>query len=212
MGDDYNEGNGWQGEGAEYSPKSEFSKARVCEDATRKCIELRAKEMRKGYYNTTFTKEGLPLKTWIEDSRKAYCSSVISLKHLMNPEIMKDIPKKRVGQAIPEKEKGKIIFKKIDLQAVYDKYCYKFLESKNVNDKVVYLQTDKSYMPDMDDTVQVKKIFNDGKQTLVSIPGFWNSRVNGYWDEMVRSCDDLFKELMDVLDRLNYFKQQIRYG
>ena len=92
----------WLDAGAEYSPKSEFSKPKVCEDATRKCIELRAKEMRKGYFNTTFSKEGLPQKTWIEDSRKAYCSSVIALLRLMSPEVAAD------------KDKHKEVYKAVD--------------------------------------------------------------------------------------------------
>lgn len=208
MGEEYEEEQGWVDAGAEYSPKSEFSKAKVCEDATRKCIELRAKEMRRGYYNTTFSKEGLPLKSWVEDSRKAYCSSVIALRHLMNPEVKKDIPKKKKG----EEQKTEIIFKDINLNEVFEKYAYKFLEASRENNKTVYKSGDKLYMPDMDESVQVRKVFPDGNEELMTVPGYWNSKVNAYWDEMVRKCDLLFRQLMNVMDRLNYFKQQIRYG
>ncbi len=205
---DYDAESDWIDSGAEYSPKSEFSKAKICEDATRRCIELRAKEMRKGYYNTTFSKDGLPLKTWIEDSRKGYCSSVIALRQLMSPELAKDIPKKKKGKP----QSKEVIFKDVDLNAVFEKYAYKFLEPIQIDGKTNYKSTDKLYMPDMDEAVQIRKIFPDGNEELISMPGYWNSKVNAYWDEMVRSCDKLFTKLMDVLDRLNYFKPGIRYG
>lgn len=208
MGEDYEEESGWVDAGAEYSPKSEFSKAKVCEDATRKCIELRAKEMRSGYFNTTFSKEGLPLKTWIEDTRKAYCSSVIALRHLMSPEVMKDIPKKKKG----ETQSTTIIFNEIDLDKLYNDYAYSILEPITNNGKTIYRASNKSYIPEMDESVKIRKIFPDGNEQLITIAGYWNTNVNAYWNEMVRKCDELFKELMNVMDRLNYFKQQIRYG
>ncbi len=211
--EDNNSDSPWGDEGAEYSPKSEFSKPKVVEDATRKCFELRAREMKKGYYNTRFTKEGLPLKVWIEDSRKAYCSAVIALKHLLTPERLTDIKKfednkKKKGD---EKENlGK--YKHIKLGDLLTKYsCYMY-DRKIVDGKINYERNGKYYMPDMDDAVFVRKIFPDGNEQLNRVDGIWNSKVNSYWDNMVKRSDLLFDELMKVIHRLNYFKQSIRMG
>ena len=54
-------------EEAEYSAKSEFSKPKIVFNAMQKCIESRAKEMKPGYENTKLTRDGLPIRTWIED-------------------------------------------------------------------------------------------------------------------------------------------------
>lgn len=195
MVEDNNSESPWGDEGAEYSPKSEFSKPRVVEDATRKCFELRAKEMKKGYFNTRFTKEGLPLKVWIEDSRKAYCSAVIGLKHLLTPEILADEKYKHI-------KLGKLLFK-------YSCYMY---DKKVIGKKITYVRNGKYYMPDMDEAVYVRTIFPDGNERLNRTEGIWNSKVNAYWDGMVKKCDLIFDELMRVIHRLNYFKQSIRMG
>ncbi len=214
MVEDNNSESPWGDDGAEYSPKSEFSKPKVVEDATRKCFDLRAREMKKGYFNTRFTKEGLPLKVWIEDSRKAYCSAVIALKHLLTPEILADIQKFKDNERKDKEDKEKLGrgYKHIKLGSLLTKYaCYTY-DRKIVNGKIAYIRTNKYYMPDMDETVYVRKIFPDGNEELSRAQGIWNSKVNAYWDSMVKRCDLLFDELMKVIHRLNYFKQSIRMG
>lgn len=180
---------------AEYSPKSEFSKPRVAEDAVRRCMELRAKEMKAGYFNTKFTKEGLPLKIWIEDSRKVYVSSIISLKKLLGPEIRKDDK-----------------YKHIKLGRIREKYSYYKLKPKAVNGKIVYKRSNEYYIPDIDEALLVKKIHPNGSESVTMIKGFWNQQVNAYWDHMVLLCDKMFDELISVIHRKNYFKQGIRFG
>ncbi len=214
MPDDNNSDSPWGDEGAEYSPKSEFSKPKVVEDATRKCFELRAKEMKKGYYNTRFTKEGLPLKVWIEDSRKAYCSAVMALKHLLTPEILADIQNFKDNQKKQKQDQKKLGkgYKHIKLGSLLSQYSCYLYEKKIVKDKITYVRTNKYFMPDMDEAVYVRKIFPDGNEQLERVEGIWNSKVNSYWDSMVKRSDLVFDELMKVIHRLNYFKQSIRMG
>lgn len=199
---DGSDNSGWVDEGAEYSPKSEFSKPKVIEEATSKCFQLRSKEMRAGYFNTKITKEGLPIKMWVEDSRKSYCSAVIALKNLMNPEIMYD--QSQEGQTLK--------YKDVNLKEPFEKYAYAPFKKKIVDGKVKYYTGDEKFMPEVDATVQMLQIYPDGQEKLIDSPAKWNNNVQRYWDEMVELCDEMFKELMNVIHRLNYFKQQIRYG
>lgn len=220
MSEENDSDNSWMEDGAEYSPKSEFSKPRVIEDGTRKCFELRSKEMRRGYYNTKFTKEGLPLKIWIEDSRKAYCSAVIALKHLLSPEILQDKEKYKTGDKKKDEDeeddkkkvKIKTAYKHIKLGHLLSKYAYYKLEKQIIDGKNKYIKTNEYYMPDMDEAVFIREIFPDGNEQIKRIEGKWNQSVNAYWDHMVKRCDLLFEQLMQVIHRLNYFKQSIRYG
>ena len=180
---------------AEYSPKSEFSKPKVVEEVVTRCMELRAKEMRSGYFNTQISKDGLPLKQWIQDARKVYCSSVISLKQLLSPETGLD-PK----------------FKHLNFDKILKKYAYYKIRGVIVNDKKTYQTTDEYYLPEIDDGVMVRKIFPNGSEQLVLIKGYWNQQVNAYWDHMVKMCDLLFERLIKVVHNKNYFKQSIRFG
>ncbi len=214
MADDNNSSDdGWMDAGAEYSPKSEFSKPRVVEESVTKCMGLRAKEMKKGYYNTTFTKEGLPLKQWVEDSRKVYCSSVQALKVLMMPEILTEQKEENDKQKDSNKKKLTRIFSKMKkISELFGEYAYYILEQKEVNGGMKYVKTESYYMPDVDAVVQVRKIFPDGSEQLLPINGYWNSKVDAYWDNMVTINDQLFEQLIMVIHRLNYFKSKIRYG
>lgn len=198
----------WMNAGSEYSPKSEFSKPRVVEEAVTRCVTLRAKEMKKGYYNTTFNKEGLPLKQWIEDSRKAYCSAVQSLKALMMPEILIE---QKGGLDNDKKKKTKVFSKVKKINELFKEYVYYILEQKLVDEKIVYVKTNKYYMPDIDSIVQVRKIFPNGSENLIPINGYWNSQVNAYWDNMVVINDELFEQLIMVIHRLNYFEGDREY-
>lgn len=212
-GDNSND-DGWMDSGSEYSPKSEFSKPRVVEEAVTRCVTLRAKEMKKGYYNTTFSKEGLPLKQWIEDSRKAYCSSVQSLKTLMMPEILieqKDETDKDKGTDKSKKSKTKIFSKLTKINELFKQYAYYILEQKIKDEKTIYVKTNKYYMPDVDSIIQVRKIFPNGNEQLIPMNGFWNSQVNAYWDNMVVLNDELFEQLIMVIHRLNYFKSSVNF-
>ena len=188
--DEPKDNSGWVDDGAEYSPKSEFSKPEVVQEAVKRCITLRAKEMKKGYFNTLFSKEGLPLRTWIEDSRKAYCSSVQALRSLIIPEILED----------------KDNYEVVKMEESYDKFSYSPIEVKKVNGENVYKNSETTWIPEIDEKVSVRKIFPDGSMELVQIIGYWNSKVNAYWDAMVLQHDLLFEELIKVIHRLDYYK------
>jgi len=205
--DEQSNSNEWV-EDAEYSPKSEFSKAEVVQEAVKKCINLRAKEMKQGYFNTLFSKEGLPLKTWVEDSRKAYCSSIQALRSLTIPEIIED---RRDGKG-KEKEDKKPKYVEIDMEACFKKYCYSPIEVKEVNGENKYTKSNTSWIPEIDEKVGVKRIYPDGSIELIHIIGYWNSKVNAYWNDMVLRHDLLFEELIKVIHRKNYFKPKTAWG
>ncbi len=206
---------------AEYSPKSEFSKPKIVFDASERCMQLRAKEMKKGYFNTTIHKDGLPTKTWVEDSRKCFCSAVAALASLLIPEILED---EGYSDKAKEAKKNKkewvnpIDKIKKQMQECFKKYAYYVLEPEKIKGEVgertrfKYIKSDKYFMPDIDVVIKVKKIFPSGEEQLIDSMGEWNKYVSAYWDEMVVLNDNLFEELIRIIHRLNYFKQQIRYG
>lgn len=199
---------GYIDEGAEYSPKSEFSKPALTYKAFERCIESRAKEMKKGYYNTTVTKDGLPIRSWVEDSRKVYCSAVQALMMTLAPEL--------IGDEFFYKDKdedGKEIEKnRFDFTNIEKRHRYKIYESYDDDGKTKYKVSDKSYMPEVDAIVDIRNILPDGSERLHPTPGAWNKHVDCYWNEMVGECDKLYRELMRVIHRINYFKQSIRFG
>ena len=201
---------------AEYSPKSEFSKPKIVFDASERCMQLRAKEMKKGYFNITVSKEGLPIRTWIEDSRKSYCSAIAALCSLLIPEILEDDGFK--DKEKKAKEKGKEWKNPIDaikeeIKECFKKYSYYVLEGeKDKKDNIIYKKTKTYFMPEVDAVVSIRKIFPDGSEELIESPGYWNKYIDGYWNEMVVLSDKLFEELIRIIHRLNYFKQNIRYG
>lgn len=200
---------------AEYSPKSEFSKPRVVMETVEKCINARGKEMRRGYFNSQLNKDGLAIRTWMEDTRKVYISCVTALRQLLVPEILDDENYKALtgddGKLIDEKKEHplKIIDKDVK-QAEVD-YSYFVYIKKESGNLIKFEKTGESYMPDIDSTVSIKKIFPDGNECLIDIFGAWNHKINLYWDKIVKLNDDLFEELMRVIHRKNYFKQSINY-
>ena len=193
--DDYD---GYIDEGAEYSPKSEFSKPALTYKAVEKCIEARAKEMRKGYYNTTITKDGLPIKSWIGDTRRSYCEAVHALRLTLTPELIAD-----------EKfDEDQFFFNEIEKS-----YSYFIYELYIDNDgKRKYKKTDKYFLPEIDSIIDIRTILPDGSEALVPTPGGWNKYIDAYWSHSVRECDALYNELMRVIHRLNYFAGEVRYG
>ncbi len=192
--DDYD---GYIDEGAEYSPKSEFSKPALTYRAFEKCIEARAREMKKGYYNTTVTKDGLPIRSWVEDTRKVYCSAVHALRLTLASELLNDEYFNEDNYYFNDIEKN---------------HSYFIYEACRENGKTKYKKTDKYFMPEIDTIVQVRTILPDGNETLVNTPGYWNKYIDSYWTYMVKECDALYNDLMRVVHRLNYFKQSIRFG
>ena len=181
-------------ESAEYSPKSEYSKPSLLFEVSQRAALLRAKEMKKGYYNTSFSKDGTKHQVWIEDSRKVYCSAVTALKLLLLPEILEDAKFKNMQE---------------DFETLFQEYAYckikKIGENKFVKDELDF------YMPEVDAVVQII-ISTPGGDIIKNIPGFWNKQIDTYWNEMVEYNDILFEQLMQVIHRKNYFKQATSWG
>lgn len=72
----------------------EFSHSLLIMAAMRKCLESGSKEMREGWFNERTDARGNTIKTYIEDTRKAFVESVRSLKMVMAG----DLDKKAVNK------------------------------------------------------------------------------------------------------------------
>ena len=187
-------------EGAEYSPKSEFSKPRVCEKSVILCVEARGSEMRPGYFNTTIDKNGNPQRSWIQDSRKVFIGKVDALRGLLSPEIKRNKRIKEKLESLDERKKES-----------FESCCYK--EMKTIKDKdnyVIWIETNKNIMPEIDDPVVV--VADPKFPNRASLhKGGWNLKVNSYWNELVLIYDEIFAELNDLMYDLNYFKAGINF-
>lgn len=181
---------------AEYSTKSEFNKPGIVAEAVRKCIELRAKPMCPGFYNTVRSSDGTISKQRVDDARQAYISAVIGLKSLLHPEIKRDSEYKKFDDAII-----------IKLKSLFNNYCYEEKIIKEENGRVKLVGSGKRFMPEIDDVVPTDN-FILGKHSLYSEKGYWNTKVNAYWDLAVEIYDEIFAELNLLVDRLNYFKSK----
>ena len=61
----------------------QFSHSSLVMSAMKRCLEAGTKEMKEGWYNERYDKQGNVIKTYIEDTRKAFIESVRSLKMIM---------------------------------------------------------------------------------------------------------------------------------
>jgi hypothetical protein len=188
----------------EYSPKSEFSKARVCEQAVVKCIEARGKEMRKGYWNMKLNpKTGEVIKTWIPDSRKEFIGCVEALKSLLSPEIRRNPAIKKSIRKLLKKKK-----------VAFKLYCYeeRELEWKKTEDEQTipfWVKTGRNFLPEIDEVVVVPS--KNNPQSINPSKTNWNNYINAYYDEVFEIYDKIFARLNILVDQLNYFKQQISF-
>lgn len=191
-------------ESPEYSPKSDFSKARVTVEAVQRIMELRAKEMKAGYWNLE-VKNGFPIKQWIPDTRKAFISAVNALRSLLAPEIARDSKFQLIEDNLQK-----------EMEELYDTYVYeerKLImkeDNKTIGGIPVWIKTGISYMPEIGATVTVT---NDSQPHIAETSlGGWDPKTNAYYDQLVLVYDEYFAELNFVIDRLNYFTQKIVYG
>lgn len=188
----------YDGEAAEYSPKSEFSKPKIVYEAFQKCINARGDEMRAGYYNVKVTAEGIPTKTWVKDSRQIFIGTVIALRGLLSPELGLNSD---YGKKVTDAES--------ELKKIFDKYVYEEKSQVVENNRLVWKSTGRRYIPEIDETVVVQNVNQPGR--AVELRGKWNSFSNAYWGESVKIYDKIFCYLNDLINDLNYFKQQISY-
>ena len=185
-------------ESSEYSPKSEFSKAKVVEQALQRCIVSRGQEMKTGYYNYKFDKEKNPIKIYIPDSIQIYIGSVIALRTILTPEIMK-------------KEKIKDKLKTLDekYKTLFDLCSYAEQEqSLNTDNRIEWKKTGRVFIPEIDSKVVVIRLrtnFADEKQ------GAWNNKVRYFWNENLKLHDEMFAILNELIDKLNYFKSAVNF-
>jgi len=172
---------------AEYSSKSDFSKAEVVRQQVCKCNEIRSQEMREGYFNY----DGPGHKTYIPDSRKAWISAVKALLNLLKPEISQ----KKYGDKI-----GKVLDREKDA-----------LETFGIN----IPGSTKPVIPYLDQafprTYVIKSLGAPSKRDVTTIKGLYNDNFHNYWDEMVDIYDQLFGLLNILIHESNYFKQEISF-
>ena len=185
----------------EYSPKSEFSKARLAETAVTNVLNSRGVEMKEGYFNTKLTKDGQAIKQWVPDARDKFFGSVIALMSLLSPEIARD---KKIKIALEEFETG--------CDELKEKYLYEELIMYSENGMLKYKKTGNKYLPIIDEKVVIelfiqKKRQNKGEEVI----GGWNNKVNSYKNDLVEVYDYLFSQLNNLIDRVNYFKSSASF-
>lgn len=182
---------------AEYSTKSDFSKARIVEKTLMKASELRANEMKAGYFNSTISSTGSEVKTWVQDSRKAFMSSIDALIAILAPEILAE---KEIRDFIIEIEKGK--------SKLIEKYGYR--KKKMIDNKLVSFG--EKYIPEKDEAIPVlcSKLNNNSQSSefIEHVVGYWNGYVDRYWEELLVLYDKLFGKINILIHKGNYFKQK----
>lgn len=192
-------------EGAEYSPKSDFNKAKQVDDAVRRCIEARGHEMIAGFWNTKLARDGQPIREWKADSRKVFIGTIEALRALLNPEVRRDEKFKKIEKQILEKKAGLYKIYKYDEWALTTKD-----KGEGLGTVAIFKKTSRSYMPDIGATVNIRE--NIYSTQVMTIKGGWDENVNAYWDNLLILYDKMFASLMDLCDRNNYFKQALTYG
>ncbi|NCD05873.1 MAG: hypothetical protein EOL97_07115 [Spirochaetia bacterium] len=182
-----------QGMEGEYSKKSDFSKALLSMTCTQKVFDLRAREMKKGYYNYKYLPDGNELKMWVPDTRKEYISSVKALNILLVPEVSNY---KDNAMKIAELKKQE--------DAIYKVFAYDEIYLDSNGDAV---RTGVSFMPENDTELLI-----DTGNGYVKNVGAWDLKLEHYWNKLVDIYDQIFEQLSIVMHSCNYFKGKIRVG
>jgi len=182
-----------QGLEAEYSKKSDFSKAMLAMECMKLTFIARAKEMRKGYYNFKYLPDGNELKIWIPDSRKEYVSAVKGLYIILSPELLGQPELLTKIQAIRKKE-----------SSVWKHFAY---EEMNIDNDGIIRKTGVVFMPEADTEVLI-----ENKDSYSRVTGAWDLKIEHYWNSMVELYDEIFEQLSILIHTLNYFKGKIRLG
>ncbi len=183
---------------AEYSSKSDFSKAKIIYEAMQKCIEARGKEMKAGYYNNKVSNDGSVIKMWVEDSRQVFVGTVNVLRGLLSPEIKNEPAYKDVIKKYYDRKK-----------TIRQNYIYKEKKPVNNNGRLTLQPTGREFIPEIGATVAIPSLINP--QLANISPGGWDNNINAYWDELVTLYDYIFAVLNDLINNLNYFKQVVAY-
>jgi len=175
-------------DGGEYSSKSEFSKAEVVRNQVERCNDKGSKEMKAGYFN--YDKFGN--KIHVPDSRKEYVRAVETLWRILMPEIKR----------FPE------VFKK-------ESYIQK--EEELIKKWGILSLRGKKEIPLLDEIFEEKKQMvnksriSTGTQQSYSVIGKYNGLFHKFWDDKVKLYDEIYEKLHELIDKCDYFKQQISY-
>ena len=175
-------------EDAEYSSKSDFSKAEVVKLQVQKCNEIRSKEMKEGFFNY----DRFGNKIYIPDARKEWVSSVIALMNLLSPEIFLN--------------KNKIIKKGFINEE----------EKKLLKEFGIEIGEGKKIIPMLDESfpttgITKKNNYSSTKRREIMIKGLYNGNFHRYWDSKVLLYDKLYSKLNILIHENNYFKQEVSY-
>ena len=182
---------------AEYSRKSEYSKASVIQTQVQKCNELRSKEMSEGHTMRIVDNKGNIKVTDIPDGRLPYIGAVIALKCNLEPEINRS-----------EEVKPKIDLLEKKKKELYEKYKYKEVVVSRTQAGVELKYSGKDFMPKKGAVLISHLERNNRGINPAMIPGLWDTKINAYWDEMVLLYDEIFSLFNILIDRNEYFKEQ----
>jgi len=219
MKEDYNNTNEPKEESniEEYSSsKNEFSKSALIMRRLDYCGMARAAEMREGYWNEKLDRDGNIARSYVEDARKNYISSVESLKTLLASEILSDF-KNKFKRTENESNKFVDFLKQFEgrKKKIFDSYAYHELRYIS-NGK--WKPTGRVYMPSPGESLPTSysrgqgSFYNPKPVEIEYIKGTWDSRVNNYWNEMVILYDELLAELILLIARTGNFKKKLQEG
>lgn len=175
-------------DGGEYSSKSEFSKAEVVKNQVERCNDKGSREMRAGYYN----RDKLGNSIYIPDSRKEYVRAIMILQRTLNPEI----------ERFPE---------------VFNKKSFAKKEKELVEKWGIKNSRGETEIPLLDEEImEERKMANSkgidtGRKESKFLIGKYNNFFHKYWDERVILYDEIYEVLHTLIDKCDYFKQQISY-
>jgi len=182
----------------EYPSKGDYSKAEIVRSQCGKVNDARSKEMKEGYFNT----DKLGNRIYVPDTRKEFISSVIRLRNLLSPEIERD-------SAFKDKEKN--IMEKIE-EAINKFGIY---EREVIGNKIIEQSKKPKYIPNIGEIIPLMKIIKRKgvsiSQDVDYLPGVFDRIHHNYWNYLVNLYDKLDRELSNLIDRCNYFKEGINF-
>jgi len=186
-------------EDSEYSKKSEFNKAQLVYSQIDRCLDLRSKEMKAGYTTWLLDKFGNSKPQIINDSRKAYCSSVIALLSILNPELQTKEKKDFKTNIDKFLETGSEIFESI---------TYKRRISLGEKDgKKTWILGKEQYIPEKGEQIMIPDPKKPNATKVSYSENAWDLYIDLYWNECVELCDEIFSELNNLIHSLDYFKE-----
>jgi hypothetical protein len=162
--------------------KMEFSNGELVMMSFRKCIELGAKEMREGYYNTKMDKGGNTNYIYVPDTRKEFIEAVETLLMIMADDIDDDF-------------ESKISEVQSSLSKIYDGLCS--------NEKDIWENA--SFM--MKQQWNSKNIFYREKMLSGALPF-----ATDYLIEKVSAYRKIVGIMKKRIKELNYYKEEEFHG